>query len=66
MAHVGKVYQWEILWADLEPHVGSEQAGEHRPVMVVSTDGANAAFGTVPVVPLTKLEGKGPRRGSSR
>jgi mRNA interferase MazF len=59
MAHVGPVRQWEIFWADLEPHVGSEQAGEHRPVIVVSTDAANTAFGTVTIVPLTKLEGKG-------
>ena len=58
MAYVGPVYQWEIFWADLEPHVGTEQAGDRRPVMVVSTDDANAAFGTVTVVPLTKLEGK--------
>lgn len=59
MAHVGPVYQWEIFWADLEPHVGTEQAGERRPVLVVSNDDANALFGTVTVVPLTKLEGKG-------
>jgi mRNA-degrading endonuclease toxin of MazEF toxin-antitoxin module len=59
MAHVGPVYQWEIFWTDLEPHVGTEQADDSRPVIVVSNNGANAAFGTVTVVPLTKLEGKG-------
>ncbi len=59
MAHVGPVYQWEIFWADLEPHVGTEQSGDRRPVLVVSNDDANALFGTVTVVPLTKLEGKG-------
>jgi mRNA interferase MazF len=59
MAYLGKVYRWELYWADLEPHVGTEQAGERRPVLVVSDDDANAAFGTVTVVPLTKLEGKG-------
>jgi len=58
MAHTGPVYQWEIYWADLEPHVGTEQAGERRPVLVVSNDDANSAFGTVTAVPLTKLEGK--------
>ena len=59
MAYVGKVKRWELYWADLEPHVGTEQAGERRPVLVVSTDEANATFGTVTTVPLTKLEGKG-------
>lgn len=59
MAYLGKVYRWELYWADLEPHVGTEQAGARRPVLVVSNDTANAAFGTVTVIPLTKLEGKG-------
>jgi mRNA interferase MazF len=59
MAHRGKVYRWELYWADLEPHVGTEQAGDRRPVLVVSNDDANATFGTVTIVPLTKLEGKG-------
>jgi mRNA interferase MazF len=58
MAYVGKVYRWELYWADLEPHVGTEQAGR-RPVLIVSGDHANASFGTVTIVPLTKLEGKG-------
>src|SRR5690606_4047929 len=47
-----------IFWADLEPHVGREQAGDRRPVLVVSNDGANRAFDVVTVIPLTKLEGK--------
>lgn len=59
MAYRGRVYRREMYWADLEPHVGTEQAGERRPVLVVSNDDANAAFGTVTVIPLTKLEGKG-------
>ncbi|HET7232463.1 MAG TPA: type II toxin-antitoxin system PemK/MazF family toxin [Longimicrobium sp.] len=58
MAHIGKICRWDVFWADLEPHVGTEQAGESRPVLVVSSDEANALFGTVTVVPLTKLEGK--------
>jgi mRNA interferase MazF len=59
MAYLGKVYRWELYWADLEPHVGTEQAGDRRPVLVLSNDDANATFGTVTVIPLTKLEGKG-------
>jgi mRNA-degrading endonuclease toxin of MazEF toxin-antitoxin module len=59
MAYLGKVFRWELYWADLEPHIGTEQAGDRRPVIVVSNDDANATFGTVTVVPLTKLEGKG-------
>lgn len=59
MAYLGKVYRWELYWADLEPHVGTEQAGDRRPVLVVSNDGSNTTFGTVTVIPLTKLEGKG-------
>ena len=58
MAYVGRVYRWDVFWADLEPHVGSEQAGESRPVLVVSTDGANLHLPVVTVLPLTKLEGK--------
>ncbi|MGI6132104.1 MAG: type II toxin-antitoxin system PemK/MazF family toxin [Bacillota bacterium] len=30
-------YQWSIFWADLDPAVGSEQAGK-RPVLVVSAE----------------------------
>lgn len=58
MAYVGPVQRWELYWADLEPAVGSEQAGSSRPVLVVSNDRANAAFRVVTVLPLTKLEGK--------
>jgi len=58
MAYGGRVHRWDVYWADLEPHVGSEQAGENRPVLVVSNDSANATFRTVTVVPLTKREGK--------
>lgn len=58
MAYVGAVYRWEVYWADLEPVVGREQAGERRPVMVISNDGFNARFSIVTVLPLTKLEGK--------
>lgn len=58
MAHVGPVRRWEIYWVDLEPAVGSEQGGEHRPALVVSNDGFNQHFDVVTVVPMTKREGK--------
>jgi mRNA interferase MazF len=57
MAFIGSVYRWDLFWVDLEPHVGSEQAGERRPAVVVSNDGANR-LATITIVPLTKLEGK--------
>lgn len=58
MAYVGPVRRWDIYWADLNPGVGREQKGEHRPVIVISNDGFNSAFEMVTVVSLTKLEGK--------
>jgi len=58
MAHLGPVRRWEIYWVDLEPAVGSEQGGEHRPAVVVSNDGFNHHFDVVTVVPMTKREGK--------
>lgn len=54
----GPVRQWDVFDADLNFPVGSEQGGEHRPVIVVSNDGFNQAFPVVTVVPLTKTEGK--------
>lgn len=38
MAYLGPVRRWDVFWADLEPTVGREQAGDHRPVLVVSSD----------------------------
>jgi len=59
MAYLGSVYRWEVYRADLEPHVGHEQAGQNRPVLVISNDEFNAAgLGVFAVLPLTKLEGK--------
>lgn len=40
----------EILWVDLDPTIGHEQAG-HRPVLVISEDEVNRS--TAIVVPLT-------------
>ncbi len=45
-------YQWSVFLVDLDPVVGSEQAGR-RPVLVVSREVANAALPVVTVVPLT-------------
>src|SRR3954471_16612199 len=58
MAYVGDVFQWDLFYADLDPSVGREQAGDHRPVLILSNDGFNRAFDVVTVLPLTKLEGK--------
>ena len=58
MAYLGPVHRWDLIWADLEPHVGSEQAGDRRPVLVVSNDEFNRHFPVVTTIPLTKLEGK--------
>jgi mRNA interferase MazF len=45
-------YRWSIFWADLNPVVGSEQAG-HRPVLVVSAEEANQALPIVAILPLS-------------
>lgn len=58
MAHLGPVRRWDLFWADLDPHVGREQGGDRRPVVVISNDGVNASLDVVTVVPATKLEGK--------
>jgi len=58
VAYTGPVRRWDTYWADLDPHIGSEQGGEKRPVIVISNDGYNRAFDVVTVLSLTKLEGK--------
>ena len=50
--------RWELYWTDLDPSVGSEQAGAARPVLIVSSDGFNQAFTLVTVLPLTRSKGK--------
>lgn len=45
-------YQWSVFMVELDPVVGSEQAGR-RPVVVVSREVANAVLPVVTVVPLT-------------
>ena len=43
---------------NLEPIVGSEQGGAHRPALVISNDGFNDHFPVVTVLPLTAVQGK--------
>lgn len=45
-------YRWSIFWADLNPVVGSGQAGR-RPVMVVSSEEVNHVLPTLTVMPLS-------------
>lgn len=48
----GPPYQWSVFVVDLDPAVGSEQAGR-RPVLVVSREVANVALPVVTALPLT-------------
>jgi len=45
-------YQWFVFQADLEPTMGHEQAGR-RPVLVVSAEPINDAYGVVSVLSIT-------------
>ncbi|EEG77759.1 type II toxin-antitoxin system PemK/MazF family toxin [Dethiobacter alkaliphilus] len=51
-------YRWSIFWANLDPVVGSEQAGM-RPVIVVSSETVNQRLPVVAVLPLTSLRSSG-------
>ena len=44
--------QWSVYSVDLDPVVGSEQAGR-RPVLIVSRETANVVLPVVTVIPLT-------------
>lgn len=44
--------QWSVCSVDLDPVIGSEQAGR-RPVVIVSRESANSALPVVTVIPLT-------------
>ena len=44
--------QWSVYSVDLDPVVGSEQAGR-RPVLIVSRETANAVLPVLSVIPLT-------------
>ena len=47
--------QWGLFSADLNPVVGSEQAGQ-RPVLVISREVINQALPIVAVVPFTRAK----------
>lgn len=49
---MARILRGDVLWADLNPVVGHEQAG-HRPVAVISADVFNERSGTVIAVALT-------------
>ena len=46
----------DIFYADLNPVVGSEQGGKHRPVLIISNDKGNKHSTTVIVVAITGKE----------
>ncbi len=48
----GSPWQWSVWMVDLDPVVGSEQAGR-RPVVIVSRESANAVLPVVTAVPVT-------------
>jgi len=48
----GPPYQWSVFVVDLDPAVGSEQAGR-RPVLIVSREVANVALPVVTALPMT-------------
>lgn len=49
---MARILRGDILWADLNPVRGREQAG-HRPVVVISDDVFNARSGTVIAMAIT-------------
>jgi mRNA interferase MazF len=49
---MARVLRGDVIWADLNPTVGSEQAGL-RPVVVISQDVFNARSGTVIAMAIT-------------
>jgi mRNA interferase MazF len=52
---VARILRGDVLWADLEPVRGREQAGR-RPVVVLSEDVFNERSGTVIAVAITSQE----------
>lgn len=49
---MASILRGDIVWADLDPVRGSEQAGR-RPVVILSSDTFNARSGTVVAMALT-------------
>jgi mRNA interferase MazF len=54
---MARILRGDIVWADLNPVKGQEQAG-HRPVLILSQDVFNQRSGTVIGVALTSQEPK--------
>ena len=52
MARLLRIHRGDIVWADLDPTKGNEQAGK-RPVLVLSHDVFNQRSGTIIGVALT-------------
>lgn len=52
---MGSVLRGDIVWAQLDPTEGHEQAGR-RPVLIISVDIFNAKSGTVIAIPLTSQQ----------
>lgn len=50
---MARILRGEIRWADLNPVRGREQAGQQRPVLILSQDVFNERSGTVIAVALT-------------
>lgn len=54
---MAQLLRGDIVWADLDPARGSEQAGR-RPVLILSEDVFNARSGTVIALAITSQEPK--------
>jgi len=52
---MARVLRGDIVWAELDPTLGNEQAGR-RPVLVISNDIFNERSGTVIALALTSQE----------
>ena len=54
---MARILRGDIAWADLNPTIGSEQAG-YRPVLIISQDIFNERSGTVIAIALTSKSQK--------
>ncbi|KFD42503.1 hypothetical protein HY02_06090 [Peptococcaceae bacterium SCADC1_2_3] len=48
-------YRWKIFWTDLNPVMGSEQAGK-RPILIISAEEVNQVLPVVTVLPVTSAK----------
>jgi mRNA interferase MazF len=51
-----KIKRGDIYFAKLNPVIGSEQGGKHRPVLIISNDTGNKHSPTVIVAAITSME----------